>query len=130
MHQAIAREWFHLGRGIFLSPHPTRDSALAAIEPVDAWEVAPRFHLTRRIRTNQYSITTNGAKTGTNSHGDPRIQAGITRCWPRKNEPDAINKATHIRHRCRDNRDVPDSRPLTSSRTSPIAANVPMMMNT
>ena len=53
-----------------------------------------------RTRINQNTINSNGAITGTNSHGDPRMPAGMTRCCPRKNEPDAMVRAADMRQRC------------------------------
>ena len=65
--------------------------------------------LAKRSRTSQNSMTASGANAGANSQGDPRTAAGSTSCWPRKNEPVAMKKATHILHMWRPMRCLPDS---------------------
>jgi hypothetical protein len=41
-----------------------------------------------------------------------------------------MNSATHMRHKCLDNREAPETRPFTISLASPMLANVPIRMNT
>ena len=45
------------------------------------------------------TINNTGAITGTNSRDDPCMKTGMTRCWPRKKEPDAMVSAADSRHR-------------------------------
>jgi hypothetical protein len=62
-----------------------------------------------RTRISQNTINSSGAITGTKSHGDPRMEAGMIRCWPRKNEPDAMVSAALMRQKCRAIRAEPES---------------------
>ena len=58
------------------------------------------------------------------SHEDPRIDAGMIRCCPRKNEADAMVSAALMRQRCRAIRAEPE-RPLRIILRSPAAAIAP-----
>jgi hypothetical protein len=77
-----------------------------------------------QTRTSQKIINTSGRKAGTSHTFNPRKEAGNTFCWPRKNDPVAMNSPRHMRQRCRTMRCEPKkTAPRQSMRTSPAADN-------
>ena len=84
----------------------------------------------RCMRHNQKNISTSGAIPSMTRIGDPCMNAGMTFCWPMKNEPVAKNNAKHMRHKCRAIRAAPEIPPRRIMRRSPMAARVTIDPNT